>query len=127
MPPDSSSIFALRFSSSCIEAEQGVGPRTRDRAGDREVARVDEQVLLDREVGIEVVLLGTDPDPPPSPRAGCLETSRPRTVALPAVTGVKHETMRTVVVLPAPFGPRKPTHSPGPIAKSIASTAVRSP
>ena len=32
-----------------------------------------------------------------------------------------------VVVLPAPFGPRKPNASPGATSKSIASTAVKSP
>src|SRR5271170_4516864 len=32
-----------------------------------------------------------------------------------------------VVVFPAPFGPRKPKHSPGPISKSTPSTATNEP
>jgi len=35
--------------------------------------------------------------------------------------------MRITVVLPAPFGPRKPKHSPGEMAKSMPSTAVMVP
>src|SRR5439155_11351354 len=35
--------------------------------------------------------------------------------------------MRMVVVLPAPFGPTKPTTSPGPTEKLTASTTVRPP
>ena len=39
--------------------------------------------------------------------SGCSRTSKPATVALPAVGGRKQVSMRMVVVLPAPLGPRK--------------------
>src|SRR5579859_1240983 len=35
--------------------------------------------------------------------------------------------MRSVVDLPAPFGPRKPTTSPCPTSNETSSTATRSP
>jgi hypothetical protein len=35
--------------------------------------------------------------------------------------------VRTVVVFPAPFGPRKPNTSPWPISKETSSNATRSP
>ena len=42
-----------------------------------------------------------------------LPTSMPKTVRLPSVTGETHAIIFMVEVLPAPFGPRKPKHSPG--------------
>jgi hypothetical protein len=39
---------------------------------------------------------------------------------MPAIT-------RMVVVLPAPFGPRNPTHSPASTVKLTSRTAVKSP
>ena len=50
--------------------------------------------------------------------------SKPATVAVPDVGGRKHVSMRMVVVLPAPFGPRKPTMLPLRTSKEIWSTAV---
>ena len=41
--------------------------------------------------------------------SGCSRTSNPATVAVPADGGRKHVSMRMVVVLPAPLGPRNPT------------------
>ena len=52
------------------------------------------------------------------------KTSKPATVALPAVGGKKHVSMRMVVVLPAPLGPRNPTMSPLLTEKEMWSTAV---
>ena len=43
--------------------------------------------------------------------------SYPATVTRPEVAAVKPAIMRMVVVLPAPFGPRKPTISPWPTVK----------
>ena len=40
---------------------------------------------------------------------GFSSTSKPATEALPDVGGRKQVRTRIVVVLPAPFGPRKPT------------------
>src|SRR5579863_6659469 len=55
---------------------------------------------------------------------GCSRTSKPATVAVPAVGGMKHVNMRIVVVLPAPLGPKKPTIWPFWISKEMWSTAV---
>ena len=41
-----------------------------------------------------------------------LKTSCPAIKARPEVAGIKLDKIRIVVLLPAPFGPRKPTISP---------------
>src|SRR5712672_1044983 len=51
-------------------------------------------------------------------------TSKPATVAVPELGGRKHVNIRMVVVLPAPFGPRKPTIWPFSTSKEMWSTAV---
>src|SRR5271170_8348469 len=55
---------------------------------------------------------------------GSSSTSKPATIAVPAVGGRKHVSIRMVVVLPAPLGPKKPTIWPFWISKEIWSTAV---
>ena len=50
------------------ELEEAVGPLPHDRAGQVEIAPVDEQVLADRELDVEGVLLRHDPQPTPDPR-----------------------------------------------------------
>src|SRR5215470_10304645 len=55
---------------------------------------------------------------------GCSRTSKPATDAAPEVGGRKHVSMRIVVVLPAPFGPRKPTIWPFSTSNEMLSTAV---
>src|SRR5215218_7891823 len=54
-------------------------------------------------------------------------TSNPQTVATPLVAGRNVVRMRIVVDLPAPFGPRNPTSSPGATWKSMRSTARTGP
>ena len=49
--------------------------------------------------------------------------SNPPTVTVPLVGGRKPVSIRMVVDLPAPFGPRKPSTSPRSTAKVIPSTA----
>ncbi len=44
----------------------------------------------------------------------CVAMSRPPTVALPEVGFSRPQSMRMVVDLPAPLGPRKPKISPRP-------------
>ena len=56
---------------------------------------------------------------------GWRTTSLPKTETVPDVGGMKQEMMRITVVLPAPFGPRKPKHSPFLMEKSMPSTARR--
>src|SRR6266545_3295282 len=48
-------------------------------------------------------------------------------VVPPRVGGVRPTMIRMVVVLPAPFGPRKPVTRPGLQAKLTSSTATNSP
>src|SRR5580693_8086664 len=51
-------------------------------------------------------------------------TSKPATLAVPEVGGMKQVRTRMVVVLPAPLGPRKPTICPFSTSKEILSTAI---
>ena len=49
----------------------------------------------------------------------------PITVSSPSLIGELHAIIRIVLVLPAPFGPRKPNALPGRTSKSTPSTAVK--
>jgi len=51
----------------------------------------------------------------------------PATVALPAVGRIRPRSIRRVVVLPAPLGPRKPVTEPGSTVKLRFCTAVTGP
>src|SRR5262245_6634351 len=48
-------------------------------------------------------------------------------VTLPVVGGISPPIIRSVVVLPAPLGPRRPKTSPPATSKLTSSTATRSP
>ncbi len=52
---------------------------------------------------------------------------RPPIVAVPAVGATSPSSVRRVVVLPAPFGPRKPVTRPGRTVKDRSDTAVTCP
>src|SRR5580704_6809435 len=54
---------------------------------------------------------------------GSLSRSAPATMAVPPVGCSSVVSIRSVVVLPAPFGPRKPTTSPSPTVRSTPLTA----
>ena len=54
-------------------------------------------------------------------------TSWPQMRAVPAVGVMKPASMRMVVDLPAPFGPRKPSTSPRATLNDTLSTAVKPP
>src|SRR5579871_354866 len=56
--------------------------------------------------------------------SGCSRMSNPATVAVPLVGVRKQVSIRIVVVLPAPLGPRKPTIWPFWTSNEIWSTAV---
>src|SRR5688572_27341487 len=60
-------------------------------------------------------------------RTGSARTSMPLTRTVPAVGRERPAMMRMVVVLPAPFGPRKPKISPAAASRVSRSTAVKSP
>ena len=51
----------------------------------------------------------------------------PATVAVPEVGAISVPSVRTVVVFPAPFGPRKPKTSPWATSKETSEKAVRWP
>ena len=51
----------------------------------------------------------------------------PATVAEPDVGEISVPRIRTVVVLPAPFGPRNPNTSPPATLNDTSDTAVRPP
>ena len=60
-----------------------------------------------------------------TPLAG--QRAKPATVAEPELGAMSVPSMRTVVVLPAPLGPRKPNTSPLATLSDRSSTAVRAP
>src|ERR1035437_8608497 len=59
--------------------------------------------------------------------SGLLPTSKPATVARPEVGFSSPQSMRMVVDLPAPLGPRNPNTSPFLTERSIRSTATKPP
>ena len=65
----------------------------------------------------------------PTSRSGLISASyrRPPTRARPEVGAARPRMIRMVVVLPAPFGPRKPVTWPGRTVKLRSSTAVTGP
>ncbi len=94
------------------EFQQAFDARGDLPARQAEVGRIDVQILLDREVGIEIISRGTMPTR--ARIAGALRaTGRPNTESVPPLGGVSPIVMRSVVVLPAPLGPTKPKHRPG--------------
>src|SRR5665647_2788140 len=58
---------------------------------------------------------------------GLADTSMPPICTVPDVGLRIPAIIRKVVVLPAPFGPRKPNSSPFGTVRSIASTALKEP
>src|SRR5687767_10052891 len=60
-------------------------------------------------------------------RSVSVRTSKPATRASPDVGASRPFSILIVVVLPAPFGPRKPNTSPVRTLKLTPSTAVKSP
>ncbi len=83
----------------------------RSARGDAFDARDEAQVGRHRHVAVERRVLGQVADPPPHLER-LSKTSKPSTVTVPLVAGMKPVMMRMVVVLPAPLGPRKPRISP---------------
>jgi hypothetical protein len=59
--------------------------------------------------------------------SGSLATSAPATRAVPDVIDSSVVSIRTVVDLPAPFGPRNPNTSPASTRRSTPRTASTSP
>src|SRR3712207_9531565 len=62
-----------------------------------------------------------------APGLGSSAYRLPATSACPADAGTSPVIIRMVVVLPAPFGPRKPVTVPGSSSNDTRSTTVRSP
>jgi hypothetical protein len=59
--------------------------------------------------------------------SGAVSTSCPQTLIFPEVGARKPVINFMVVDLPAPFGPRNPSTSPGLTANEMSSTASKSP
>jgi hypothetical protein len=76
---------------------------------------IEAQVLISGEVIVEARALGQYPDRPANP------------AGFPGDADVQAAYCSTVVVLPAPFGPRKPKTSPAFTDRSRPSIAVKSP
>ena len=108
------------------EREQLVGAGGDDLAGDAEVAAVDEQVLPDRELVVEGVLLRADPS---RARTGGAVGHRVAPEHLERAAGGRGDAaiIRMVEDLPAPLGPRKPKASPRCTVTSMPLTASKEP
>ncbi len=80
------------------------------------------------EHSIDYLSSGRSPIAPRSFLASSGSLSRkPATVASPEVRPIRPDSIRTVVVLPAPFGPSSPNTSPSAIVRVSRSTAVVPP
>ena len=75
-------------------------------------AREEIQVLADRQLSVERKLLRDVAQMLPGRGARSWRTSTPAIVKVPAEAGKSPQSMRNVVVLPAPFGPSRPKISP---------------
>ena len=123
---------AIARSASCIS---GFSSNCRERPGDalalaaaaKPVGAGEEiQVLGDRELPVERELLRHVADALPGRRARGAQIE-PATRSVPPVAGSRPQSMRNVVVLPAPFGPSRPKISPRRTSKLTWSTAVKAP
>jgi hypothetical protein len=94
--------------------------------GDVLEARAQGEVFLHAEVFRQRVVLRHVREVSLGAR-GSSATETPQMAARPEVPDMVPERMRMVVDLPAPFGPRKPTISPGATEKLRSSTAVERP
>ena len=65
--------------------------------------------------------------PPTTPAATASAGDIPKSETWPESGRVRPSTMSIVVVLPAPFGPRSATVSPGAMVRSMARTAWTAP
>ena len=102
--------------------EQPLDPRLHSLAepGRR---RQKSAVLEHRQVRIETELLRHVAKPRPHRVRGLCQTSAPSIVALPDVGRTSPQSIRIVVVLPAPFAPRNPKISPRLIWSERSHTA----
>ena len=103
-------------------AEHLVDARERETCGGRQ----DAKVIARPPTGMEGVRLEHCPDVAErlrrAPRSGL-----PPIVALPRLGRTRPSSIRSVVVLPAPLGPRKPVTAPSRAVKLRSSTAATSP
>ena len=83
-----------------------------------EVAAVDQQVLGDGEIGVEVVELRHHADARARLARARAAPARRAARSRRASGSIRPRQSLSVVVLPAPFGPSRPKHSPGATARS---------
>ena len=84
------------------------------------------EVLEPGQVLVDGRVLAGEPDLRRAARPRRLTTSRPATRALPPVGGSSVVRIRTAVVLPAPFGPSRPSTVPVSTCRSIPHSASTS-
>ena len=85
------------------------------------------EVLAAGEVLVDGGVLAGEADALAAPPAGAAATSMPSTVARPASGRRMVVRIRTAVVLPAPFGPSRPSTVAGGTSKSTPSRATTAP
>ena len=102
------------------QLEQLIDPPVRGAGGRGEHPQMVAAATTRMEVGLQNAadgLLG----------AGQFGVGVPPKVALPTVAATRPTRIRSVVVLPAPFGPRKPVTRPGSTVKLRLRTATAPP
>ena len=111
-PPERVSGLASALSAICSSSSRRSARASRSARGEAEVAPVIGQHLAHGEVAVEVAVLGHDRDPPLGRRAARRpRRRRPRRCG--RSSGARGVVMQPrVVLLPAPFGPRRPKNSP---------------
>src|SRR5262245_55008893 len=123
IPPDSSSTAAPVRSSSCANSISSSARLSASRRGTEwyppKLIRFSRAVRSPS----RVMPCGTTPSRALIARRSS-RTLRPSTYSWPAVGGETQVIILIVVVLPAPFGPRKPKQPPTGISRSIPSTAT---
>ena len=126
MPPENCEIglFAASSRPNCASRPRAVARASADR---RPCSRPNSHRF-----SVAVRSSSTDAYCPVTPtswrtRCGSRATSTPNTRACPASIGSSVASMRSIVVFPAPFGPRTPKISPWRTSRSMPSTARSSP
>ena len=84
-----------------------------------------QQVVVGRAAGVDCLRIEQHADL--VQRGAMVRVALPLTVTVPALGRSRPTTIRIVVDLPAPFGPRNPVTRPGSIVQVMSSTAVLAP
>ena len=104
------------------EVDRAAGRARCGRPASGDLVQVGEalEVLGHAQPEVQPRRLGHDRDPPPDLHPVLRRERMPATVAEPEVGAMSVPSVRTVVVFPAPFGPRKPNTSPWPTSNETS-------